>query len=391
METVRFGVIGIGNIGTAHVNCLGDGCIENAVLAAACDLSEDRRAFCEERWGVPTFERYEDMFASGLVDAVIVSVPHLLHADIAASAIGAGLHVLVEKPIDITVSKARAINAFAKKHDRVFGVMFNQRTSPLFQKAREIIKNGELGELKRTAWTITNWYRSQHYYDSGSWRATWAGEGGGVLLNQAPHNLDLWQWVCGMPVSVTAFCDVAKYHRVEVEDDVTLFARYENGATGTFVVTTGEYPGTNRLEIVGDKGKLVLENGVMKWWKLLVSEREVCFNATEMAPQIPMDYVEYVPQKAESAHAGILQNFTNAILFGEPLLAPGTDGIYELSISNAAYLSAWNGNKEISLPIDEMQFDRLLGELSKNSCYHVEKEVKDERSGKYSHRWQVQW
>lgn len=391
METVRFGVIGVGNIGTAHVNCLGSGKIAGATLAAACDISAARRAFCAEKWGVPTFADCADMFASGLIDAVIVSVPHPLHADIASAALRAGLHVLVEKPIDITVSKAKKLNALAKASGKVFGIMFNQRTSPLFAKAREMVQSGALGALKRTAWTITNWYRTQYYYDSGSWRATWAGEGGGTLLNQAPHNLDLWQWICGMPVSVTAFCDVAKYHRIEVEDDVTIFARYANGATGTFIVSTGEFPGTNRLEIVGDKGKLILENGVMKWWKLQTTEREVCFSSKENAPAIPMEYTEFVPDTKETAHAGILQNFTNAVLHGETLLAPGCDGIHELTISNAAYLSAWTGNAEIEIPFDQAVFDRLLTERVQKSAYHVPQDGADDHSEEYSRRWQVQW
>lgn len=391
MDFIRFGVIGVGNIGTAHVNCLGSGKIKGATLAAACDISAARRAFCEEKWGIPTFCSYEEMLQSGLVDVVIVSVPHPLHANIAAAVLQAGLHVLVEKPVDITVSKAKKLNVLAKESGKLFGIMFNQRTSPLFAKARELVQSGALGELKRTAWTITNWYRTQRYYDSGSWRATWAGEGGGTLLNQAPHNLDLWQWICGMPMSVTAFCDVAKYHRIEVEDEVTLFARYANGATGTFIVSTGEFPGTNRLEIVGDKGKLVLENGLMKWWKLSVSEKEMRFSSKEDAPHIPMEYVEFCPAEKETAHAGILQNFTNAVLFDEPLLAPGYDGIYELSISNAAYLSAWTGNVPVQLPFDDDLYDHLLQERAAASSYHVKETESDKRTGDYSHRWQVQW
>lgn len=391
MKAVRFGVIGVGNIGTAHVNCLGSANIKDATLAAACDISPDRRAFCEQQWKVPTFEKYAAMLQSGLVDAVIVSVPHPLHAEIAAAALKAELHVLVEKPVDITVSKAHTLNVLAEKSGKVFGIMFNQRTSPLFARAREIVQGGALGELKRTAWTITNWYRTQQYYDSGSWRATWAGEGGGVLLNQAPHNLDLWQWICGMPVSVTAFCDEARYHRIEVEDSATVFTRYANGATGTFITATGEFPGTNRLEMVGDKGKMVLENGVMKWWKLQTSEREVCFSSKENAPAIPMEYTEFVPKEKETAHAGILQNFTDAVLYGEPLLAPGYDGIKELTVSNAAYLSAWTGNREIQLPFDQARFDALLAERMKQSVYHSTEGGADDPSQEYSRRWQVQW
>lgn len=183
--------------------------------------------------------------------------------------------------------------------------MLNQRTNPLFQKARDIVQGGQLGELKRTVWIITNWYRTQYYYDSGTWRATWAGEGGGVLLNQAPHNLDLWQWICGMPKMVAASCDIACYHRIEVEDDATIFTRYENGAAGVFITSTGETPGTNRLEIAGTLGKLVLEGGKLKWWKLNQLEDVVRYSSDEDFLHVPFDYTELLPEGKESAHAGI--------------------------------------------------------------------------------------
>ena len=271
----------------------------------------------------------------------------------------------------------------------MFAIMLNQRTNPLFRRAREIVQSGQLGALKRTVWIITNWYRTQFYYDSGSWRATWAGEGGGVLLNQAPHNLDLWQWICGMPEEVTAFCDVAKYHRIEVEDDATIFTRYANGATGAFMTSTGEYPGTNRLEISGEKGKLVLENGAMKWWRLRIPEPQVRFESKESFDAIDMDVEEITSDEPETAHAGILQNFANAILHGEALISPGEDGLSELTLSNAAYLSQWTGNRPIRLPMDEAAFDRELAARAEKSAFHDGGEAHPD--GKYSVRWQVKW
>ncbi len=390
MNTVRFGVIGVGNIGTAHAACLAAGKIEGATLAAVCDIDPSRRAFAEKTWGVPAFADCAALLASGTVDAVEIAVPHPMHADIAMAALASGVHVLVEKPVDITVSKAAALNDTAAQSGLTFGIMFNQRTNPLFAKAREIVKGGALGTFKRTVWIITNWYRTQHYYDSGSWRATWSGEGGGVLLNQAPHNLDLWQWICGMPQEVTAFCDVAKYHRIEVEDDVTIFTRYAGGAVGTFITSTGEYPGTNRLEITGDRGKLVLENGVLKWWRLAAAERDFCFAATENTPDTAVTYEEIRPDRPEAAHAGILQNFTDAVLHGTPLLAPGTDGIFELTLSNAAYLSQWTGNRPVSLPLDTALFDRLLLERISRSTADKTAQT-TEKSDKYADRWQVRW
>ncbi len=391
MNQVRIGIIGIGNMGSAHLNCIGAGRIAGMEVTCVCDCNPERLKLCQKQYPqISVFLDYKEMFASRKLDAVLIAVPHRLHAQIAAEALEAGFHVLVEKPVDVSVSAAIRLNEAAKKSDRIFAIMFNQRTNPLFLKAREIVQGGELGELKRSVWIITNWYRTQRYYDSGSWRATWAGEGGGVLLNQAPHNLDLWQWICGMPVSLTAFCDVAKYHKIEVEDDVTIVARYENGAIGTFITSTGEYPGTNRLEISGSLGKLVIENGMLKWWKLKESERTYCFETKSNSGKIETEYLEIVQKEKESAHAGILQNFANAILKGETLLAPGEEGIRELSLSNAAYLSQWTGNREISLPFDSRLFDEKLAELAKNPAEVLSRDGEKGYS-EYSERWQVRW
>ena len=390
MDSVKVGIIGVGNIGSAHAKCIADGKVSGMTLSAICDIKTEKEVSLREAYpDLPFFTDYKELLKSGLVDAVIVSAPHKFHVDIASEALSAGLHVLVEKPVDISVSKAEKINALASKTNKVFAIMFNQRTNTLFAKAHEIVRSGALGELKRSVWIITNWYRTQSYYDSGNWRATWFGEGGGVLLNQAPHQLDLWQWICGMPSEITAMCDVAKYHHIEVEDDVTITARYKNGATGVFITSTGEYPGTNRLEISGDKGKIVLENGTLKWWKLKECEREVCFSADSNSPRIETEYLEFTEEAPEPAHRGILQNFANAILTGEDLLSPGTDGINELSISNAAYLSAYK-KAPVSLPIDSAEFDRFLNKKIKDS---EEKTIthKANEIDEYSPRWKVKW
>ncbi len=391
---LRVGIIGIGNMGTAHANTVYNGKVDGMRLTAVCDVKETRRAYCIEAYpGVKVYENGEDMIQSGEIDCLIIAVPHRRHTDYVEIGLKNGLHVLTEKPADVIAAKAGSIHQLARESGKVFGIMFNQRTNPLFAKAREIVQSGELGELKRSVWIITNWYRTQSYYNSGDWRATWAGEGGGVLLNQAPHNLDLWQWICGMPVSIRAFCEQGKYHNIEVEDDATIYAQYENGATGVFITTTGEYPGTNRLEISGEKGKIVLENGSLKWWKLDISEREFCFDSKEGFSQIPYETVEIVPDKPETAHLGILQNFTNCILYGEPLLSPGFDGVKELSISNAAYLSSWCDNRAVQLPLtqeDADLFAQKLQELANHSNYK-ETYVAEKMSGEYSKRWQVRW
>ncbi|MGI6280067.1 MAG: Gfo/Idh/MocA family protein [Acutalibacteraceae bacterium] len=391
MQKLRTGVIGIGNMGSAHASCIAGGQIDGLELTAVCDIKKEKlNAFKEMHGDIKTYTDYNLLIASGEVDAVVIAVPHPLHSKIAIKALECGLHVMLEKPVDISVSNAQRLNEVAQKTDRVFAIMFNQRTNPLFIKAKEIMDSGALGALKRTVWIVTNWYRTQNYYDSGEWRATWSGEGGGVLLNQAPHNLDLWQWICGMPESVVAFCDIAKYHNIEVEDDVTIITRYKNGAVGTFITSTGEYPGTNRLEISGDLGKIVLEDGILKWWRLKQPEPEVRITSKKNFQKIEYDYWELKQLEPEPAHKGMLQNFANAILKGEKLIAPGTDGIFELTISNAAYISNFNGHKEVKIPFNTDEFDELLAKLAANSS-GSKTSGNSQLSGEYSQRWQVNW
>ena len=392
MDYVRVGIIGFGNIGSMHADNIFNNKVKGMKLTAICDEREIRLDVCKDRYkGILCYQNHIELIHSGNVDAVVIAVPHRFHAQIAMDALKAGINVLVEKPIDVTVTEAQKLIEVAKKTNQIFAIMFNQRTNALFQKARDIVQSGKLGELKRSVWIITNWYRTQQYYDSGSWRATWSGEGGGVLLNQAPHNLDLWQWICGMPKSVRAFCNVAKYHRIEVEDDATIYAQYENGATGVFITSTGEYPGTNRLEITGDKGKIVLENSTLKWWELEMSERDFCFTSDKSTPKIDCNYQEFTVTEKESAHIGILQNFTNAILNGEKLISPGEDGMHELMLSNAAYLSEWTGNQEVILPVDGKKFDSLLKEKCVYSLLSQDGEETNDSADESMARWQVRW
>ena len=386
-NNIRVGIVGVGNIGSAHAATLYAGKVEGAVLAALCDVSQTVQARCAESYpDVPFYTDADSLFDSD-VDMVVISVPHPLHTVMAEKAFQKGKHVLTEKPMDIALSRGRKMAEAAKKSGKLFGIMFNQRTGNLFQKARELVQSGALGQLKRSVWIITNWYRTQAYYDSGAWRATWKGEGGGVLMNQCPHQLDLWQWICGMPVSVTAFCQEGKYHNIEVEDEATLFVTFENGATGAFITTTGEYPGTNRLEISGSLGKLVLENGTLKWWRLETDERKCCFEATENSPRIGVSCEEFTQEK-QNGHCAILQNFTDALRFGQPLIAPGYDGLNQLALQNAAYLSAWKGCT-VTLPFDEKEYDALLEARQKDSV--IRDGGGSHANSEYSDRWQIKW
>ena len=351
MEKIRVGVIGFGNMGSAHAKHIFEGKIDGMVLSAVCDTDEDKRKKAEEAFcGIRVFKTHEELLASGITDAVIIATPHYFHCPIAVDAFKAGQHVLSEKPVGVYTKQIEEMNEAAISCGKVFAVMFNQRTNMLFKKAHDLVHSGELGELKRMVWIITNWYRTQSYYDSGSWRATWSGEGGGVLLNQAPHNLDIWQWICGMPKRIRGFCSVAKYHNIEVEDDATIYAEYENGATGIFITSTGEAPGTNRLEISGTKGKLTIENGKLTLCKLKIDERRFCFESKDSFAAIPSEITVIEQTEKESAHIGILQNFADAVIHNEPLISPGSDGINEVQISNAAYLSSWK-DKWVELPV----------------------------------------
>lgn len=396
MQQLRIGIIGIGNMGSAHAACIGGGEIEGMVLTAVCDIAKERRQWAASMFSdadVKIFEDDTELLQSGLVDAVIISTPHKLHPVIAKAAFAVGLHVLTEKPVGVSVSQVEELNQAAFVSGKTFGIMFNQRTNELFAKAKELVQSGALGAPKRLVWIITNWYRTQNYYNSGGWRATWDGEGGGVLLNQAPHNLDIWQWIFGMPSRICATCAVAKYHDIQVEDDATIIAEYENGASAMFITTTGELPGTNRLEISGDKGKIVIENNKLTFWQLSYGEREYCF-APEGTPAPEVTVTDFVSQGTETAHRGILQNFTNHILKEEPLLAPGYDGIYSLQLSNAAYLSSWTG-EWVTLPMDEIScaaFDTLLEK--KKRQYDADSAEDDGLSGgdgKYKRKWNVNW
>jgi len=362
MDKVRFGIIGIGNMGSNHGERLLKGDVENGVLAAVCDRNPKRLEWAAEKLpGAAQFTDATEMFTSGLIDAVIISVPHYDHPRLAIEAFSHGLHVMCEKPAGVYTKQAREMNEAAAQTDLVFGMMFNQRTNCVYRKMHNMIKEGAVGEVRRSNWLITNWYRSQFYYDSGDWRATWAGEGGGVLLNQCPHNLDLWQWIVGMPAKVTAFCHEGKWHNIEVEDDVTAYAEYGNGATGVFITSTADSPGTNRFEVLGDKGKLVCEDDKLTYYKSAISETEFTKTNTEAFGSPAFEVIEVETDGQNEQHNGVLRAFVNKILGTGELVANGFEGINGLMISNAMHLSSWLG-KTVALPIDE---DLFKAELDK--------------------------
>ena len=386
---VKVGIIGVGTIGSAHAASIYNGAIDGMRLCALCDTSEERANALKELYpDVPIYTSDDEFFEKADVEAIIIATPHYDHPPLAIRGFENGLHVLTEKPAGVYCSAARAMSAAAKKSGKVFGIMFNQRTNKLFKEARRIVRSGELGELKRSVWIITNWYRKQCYYDSGDWRATWSGEGGGVLMNQAPHNLDLWQWICGMPVSLRAECKVAHYHNIEVEDDATIFAEYENGASGVFITSTGDFPGTNRLEITGTKGKLVLESKKLTHWSFAMDEREYCLSDSSTENEIT---VSELTDEKYNGHHNILKNFARTILYGDELIAKGEDAINELTLCNAAYLSSWT-DKKVTLPFSDEEYETLLKEkIASSHKKTVSHSGKATLNDYYVRRWNTNW
>lgn len=375
--SIRLGIIGCGNMGTSHMQNMLAGCMPEFELTAVADLKEARRQAALEMFpNVKVYNDGSELIASGEVDAVLVATPHYLHPTYAIEALNAGLHVMIEKPAGVYTKQVEEMNEVAAKSDKSFAIMFNQRTNPCYIKLREMLQGGQYGEIKRVNWIITDWYRTQSYYDSGDWRATWSGEGGGVLLNQCPHQLDLWQWLCGMPCKVRGFLHEGKWHNIEVEDDVTIYVDYPNGATGVFITTTGDYPGTNRLEITLDKAKIVCMNNKLEVIELAQSCQEFCDTAGEGFGRIDTTTYTITPDPAPwPQHVQVMTQFGDNILRGGELVGRGEEGINGLTISNCAHLSSWL-DKTVELPIDKELYFKLLQEKIAGSKFvKVTKEV----------------
>ena len=384
MSKVRLGIIGAGNMGSGHIrNILAGKCPEIEVVAVADRRESRREAAHEQLPEAKIFNEGSELIASGVAEAVLIATPHYQHPVLAIDAFKHGLHVMCEKPAGVYTLQVREMIAEADKHPELtFGMMFNQRTNCVYRKIKEMIDAGELGELKRMSWLITDWYRTQSYYDSGAWRATWTGEGGGVLLNQCPHQLDLLTWLCGVPTKVRAFCHEGKWHDIEVEDDVTAYLEFANGMTGVFVTTTGDAPGTNRLEISGTKGKLVCEHDTITFDKLGADEREWCKTCEQGFQKPPVERVEVETDGQNIQHPAVLNAFAAHILRGEPLVADGREGIKGLTLSNAMHLSSWL-EKVVDVPFDEKLFYDMLMEKCKHSRRKEETDVTFLTEGTY--------
>ena len=375
MNKIKYGIIGVGNQGSYYAKMFADGKIENGVLTALCDNNDIKLKTAKEKYGegYKYFSDYSEMLKSGLIDVAMVETPHYQHPQIVMDCIENGINVICDKPAGVYTKQVKEMNAYAEKHNVKFGMMFNQRTNCVYRKMREIIAAGDIGSIQRVTWIITDWFRTQSYYDNGSWRATWKGEGGGVLINQCPHQIDLIQWIVGeMPVKVRAVCHYGKWHNVEVEDDVTAYFEYKNGATGVFITTTGEAPGTNRFEVSGSKGKLLCEDGKLIWFKNDRDCIEVRKTSDKGFDTPACEQVVVETDGKNPQHAGIINNFTNSILGIEKQFVQGVDGVNGVELMNAIELSGWNNGEEIALPIDE---DRYLSELNKHIAISKTKKI----------------
>jgi predicted dehydrogenase len=382
METVKLGIIGVGNMGSIHAQSVIDGHIPRCKLSAVCDLKAERLARFSS---AEAFVSVDDFLRSSQTDAVLIATPHYAHTAIGIRALETGRHVLVEKPVSVHKSDAERLIAAHRGSAQVFAAMFNQRTDPFFLKLRQLVQSGALGTIRRVSWTITNWFRTEAYYQSSDWRATWAGEGGGVLLNQCPHNLDLFQWIFGMPARVRAFCHFGRYHDIEVEDDVTAYLEYSDGMTAVFSASTGEAPGTNRLEVAAEQGKIVIEDDSFHFIRNEVPMSE--FSRTDPGRfSAPETWEIRIPIKGHGPqHDGILRNFVSAILDGTPLIAPAEEGIYSLELANAFLLSTLE-DRSVQLPIDgalfEQHLKKLIASLTRQKL-KVVREVPDDMANSF--------
>ncbi len=382
---VRIGIVGLGNMGGSHAVTILEGKVPNLTLTAVCDLDETTfKKMDAHREKLTFFTDASEMLASGLIDAVLVATPHYAHTTIGIQVLEAGLHLLVEKPISVHKADCERLIAAYRGDGQVFGAMFNQRTDGYYRKLRQLIQDGELGKINRINWIITSWFRPEVYYASGGWRATWKGEGGGVLMNQCPHQLDLWQWLFGMPASVRAYCGIGKYHDIEVEDDVTAFLEYEDGATGVFITTTGEAPGTNRLEVAAERGRVVIENDRFTFTRNEVETTEFS-RTTNGAFSTPAVWHIDIPVAGHGEqHLGILKDFTVAIRDGKPLLADAREGIHSVELGNAMLLSGLT-SQTVDLPLDgeayEATLQALIAESTKEKV--VRKDVAVDMAGSF--------
>ncbi len=365
MHKVRLGLIGLGNMGKFHAAYLMQGKVQRCELTSVASSSPEKLAAFP---ALRHFSSGQELIASGLVDAVLICTPHYQHTTLGVAAFERGLHVLVEKPIAVHLADADRLIDASLKADRRLAAMFQLRVEPRYLKVKQLIESGELGAIVRFNWIITDWFRTEAYYGSGGWRATWRGEGGGALLNQCPHQLDLLCWWLGLPQRVRGFCQFGRYHQIEVEDNVTVYFDYDSGASGVFITSTGEAPGTNRCEIAGEKGKIVLENGKLLFTRNEVAMSDFSRTAASGFARPGVWNVEIPAEPHAAPHAAVTQNFVDSILDGVPLIATGADAVGSVHLANAALYSSWTG-ADVRPPLDAGAYAEALKKKVEESTF----------------------
>ena len=358
MEKVRFGIVGVGGMGTGHARSMRS--IDECVLTAVCDMVPEVAGRAGSEFAVPHLTDYRELIERDDVDAVVVATPHYMHPEVCIYALEKGKAVVSEKPIAVTVSAADAMVEAAERTGTPFAVMYQSRTEPLWQAARQLVASGRLGELYRTMMVFAV-FRSQAYYDSAGWRGTWAGEGGGVLINQAPHPLDCFTWLGGLPSKVTAYT-ATRNHAIEVEDVAAAMLQYPNGGVGYVYCSTTEFPTTDMMEFAGERGKLRIAEGRLKFWELPEGVKEFSDTSPEMWVLPPVEEAQVELPDRESGHRAILRNMARHVLYGEELIAPGVEGLKSVEMINAIILSGKTG-EPVGVPVDRTRYDALLEEL----------------------------
>ena len=384
---LKVGIIGIGNQGGMYAEYFTKNPEWGIEIVAVADINPDRLAWAAG--AAPQAARFDDAIAmldSGLIEGCMINVPHYDHPTYAIECIKRGIHVMVDKPAGVYTKQVKEMNAVADEHPEVvFGMMFNQRTTEVYRKLREMVQSGEYGALRRVNWIITSWYRPQAYYDSGAWRATWAGEGGAVLMNQCPHQLDLLQWICGMPVKLQSHVHYGKWHDIETEDDATVYMEFENGATGVFVTSTGDAGGSNRLEIQMDRARFIVEGETTLHSKVYdVPEPEFTKTTTEPFGRPNFTEEEYTSTLHDIPHAIVAKAWADKIRGEGELIADGREGLNGTMLSNAMQLSTFLG-REITLPIDDdLYYEELMKRVATSKVKTNVKTVVADTAGTFS-------
>jgi len=362
MGAVRLAVVGTKGIGRKHIEAIN--AVPGCELVAICDVDADEAKACGGEFSVPCYVELDQMLAKEHLDAIAIATPHWYHPSIAIKAFGAGLNVLTEKPMAVTVEDAEKMIEASHKHSKMLAVVFQQRAVPMNIKARELIESGAIGEIQRTL-LVAPWFRTNAYYSSGSWRGTWKGEGGGVLLNQAPHSLDLFLWISGIRPSRLYGKAETVQHRIEVEDRATALLEYENGATGYLYASTVEAPDNVRMEFAGDKGRLLLGDKI-ELCRLEVSSKEYNETTDEIwgSPKAAWETIEVpVPDRLRQGHEAVYEDFADAVSNGRRPMVTGEEGLRSLELANAITLSSQR-NESVDIPIPRKAYSELVALLA---------------------------